>query len=261
MPWPTFELYAQFPAFLLVLFRIAGLTLTTPLFSSPVLPGQVRILLAVAIAAAVFPMMSVHLTVPVTLGSALTGLVGELAIGIFIGFCVSLIFMGLQLAAEIISHQSGMMLGAVYNPMLDSSESSISQLYYFAAMIGFLGVGGHRELIRAVLDSFAAIPPLGFKLTDGLLELLLDLVTTSFEMAIRVSGPTVIALMLALLALGFVSRTMPQLNILTVGFPLKLVMALLMVALTMMSLEPLLLEAFEEGMSSIRAGLGMAPQA
>ena len=254
MPWPTFELYAQFPAFLLVLFRIAGLTLTTPLFSSPVLPGQVRILLAVAIAAAVFPMMSVHLTVPVTLGSALTGLVGELAIGIFIGFCVSLIFMGLQLAAEIISHQSGMMLGAVYNPMLDSSESSISQLYYFAAMIGFLGVGGHRELIRAVLDSFAAIPPLGFKLTDGLL-------TTSFEMAIRVSGPTVIALMLALLALGFVSRTMPQLNILTVGFPLKLVMALLMVALTMMSLEPLLLEAFEEGMSSIRAGLGMAPQA
>ncbi|MBI4578809.1 MAG: flagellar biosynthetic protein FliR [Planctomycetes bacterium] len=259
MPWPMFEAYAKLPAFLLVLFRIGGVVLASPLFSAPVLPGQVKVLLTVAMAAAVFPLAAVHLTVPVTLGTAVTGLMGELAVGLLIGFGVSLIFLGVQLAAEIISHQSGILLGTVFNPMLDSSESILSQLYYFVALMAFVAVGGHRGLVRALLDSFATVPPLGFKMTPGLTDLLLDLLTASFELAIRASGPTVVALMLALLALGFLSRTMPQLNILTVGFPLKLVVALVVMALTMMSLEPVLLEAFEYGMDSIRGGLGLAP--
>lgn len=257
MSVPLFDIYMALPAFLLVVFRIGGLMLTTPLFSAPVIPAQVRVLLAVAIAAAVFPLTSVHITVPVTLATAVAGLVGELAIGLFIGFAVSLIFLGLQIAAEIISHQSGMILGSVFNPMLDGSESAISQLYYFAALVGFLAVGGHRALMRALLDSFAAVPPLSFTATQGLTELLLDLLTVSFELAVRVSGPVIIALMVALLSLGLISRTMPQLNILTVGFSLKLVIALLMVALTMMSMEPLLIEAFNVGLDSIRSGLGM----
>jgi flagellar biosynthetic protein FliR len=257
MPLPLFELYAKFPAFLLVLFRIAGLMLAAPLFSAATMPTQLRAMLAVAMAAAVFPMVSTQVAVPVTLATAIPGLLGELVIGLFIGFCVSLIFMALQLAAEIISHQAGMTMGSVYNPMLDSSESVLSQLYYYAALMVFLAVGGHRELIRALLDSFAAVPLLGFNLTDSLTDLLLSLTTTSFELAIRVSGPAVVALMLTLLGLGFLSRTIPQLNILTVGFPVKLVLALLMVAMTMMSLEPLLLDAFEAGVNDIRAGLGI----
>lgn len=261
MTWSLFNLYGVFPAFLLVLFRIGGLVFAAPFFSSAVIPIRIRILLVLAITAAVFPMASVHLSVPVTLATALTGLLGELAIGLFIGFCVSIMFMSVQIAAEFVSHQAGLLLGAAYNPMMDSSESVLSQLYYFAAMLGFLAVGGHRQLVRALLDSFQTIPPLGFRLTDGILDLVLSLMTTAFEMAVRISGPVVLALMLALLALGFISRTVPQLNILTIGFPLKLMLALFVLALTVMSLEPLLIEMFETSMDGVRQVLSLAPRA
>jgi flagellar biosynthetic protein FliR len=89
--------------FLLVLFRIGGLMLAAPIFSSAIFPTQVRILLAMAITAAVFPLVSASATVPVTVASAIGGLVGELAIGLLIGFSLSLMFMGVQLAAEFIS--------------------------------------------------------------------------------------------------------------------------------------------------------------
>lgn len=261
MPWTMFNLYASLPAFLLVLFRIGGLVLAAPLFSSAIIPARVKILMSMAMAAAVFPFASVHLAGPVTLGTALAGLAGELAIGLFIGFCVSIMLMSVQVAAEFVSHQAGILLGSVFNPMMDSSESMISQLYYFAAMMVFLAIGGHRQLVRALLDSFQTIPPLGFRLVDGLADLVLDLMTVAFELAIRISAPTIVALMLALVALGFISRTMPQLNILTIGFPLKLMLALLMLALTVMSLETLLLELFETSMDGVRGVLSLPPRA
>lgn len=261
MPWSVFELYANWPAFLLVLFRIGGLTLAAPIFSASLFPMEVKLLLTLAIAAAVYPLTTVQLVAPVTLDIALSGLVGELVIGLVIGFSLSLMFMSVQIAAEFISHQCGMTLGTSYNPMLDASESVFSQLYYFAAIMGFFAAGGHRELIRALIGSFATLPPLAFKLTHGIVELMVSLMTVSFEMAIRISGPTIVALMLALLVLGFLSRTIPQLNILTIGFPLKLGVALLVMGLTIMSLEPLLLEAFETGMNGVRVALGLPEQA
>jgi flagellar biosynthesis protein FliR len=261
MPWTIFSLYMSFPAFLLVLFRIGGLVLAAPLFSSAAIPMRIKMLMTVAMAAAVFPSASVHLTMPLTLETALTGLLGEMAIGLFIGFCLSIMLMSVQLAAELMSHQAGILLGSVFNPMLDNSESVLSQLYYFAALLGFLAIGGHRQVVRALLDSFETIPPLGFQFTGGLVELVLDLVAVAFEIAIRISAPTVIALMLAMLALGFISRTVPQLNILTIGFPLKLGLALLVMALTVMSLEPLLLEVLDTGIAGVRSVLSLPPHA
>jgi flagellar biosynthetic protein FliR len=258
MPWSLFSIYANLPAFLLVLCRISGLVFAAPLFSSAVIPARVRILLVMAMSAAVFPFASAHLTVPVTLATALTGLVGEAAIGLLIGFCITLMFLGVQIAAEFVGHQAGMLIGSAYNPMLDNSESVLSQLYYFTAMLGFLAIGGHRQLVRSLLSSFETLPPLSFRVTENLVDLVLDLITVSFEIGIRMSGPTVIALMVALVAMGFISRTVPQLNILTIGFPLKMVLALVALALTVMSLEPLLIEAFDTGMDGVRVVLNQA---
>lgn len=259
MPWSMAELHALLPAFLLVLFRIAGLMLAAPFFSSAALPAQFKVGLSVAIALAVFPVMAVHITVPVTLASALIGLIGELMIGLLIGLAITLLFMGIQLAVDVISHQSGMMLGAVFNPMLDTSGTAVEELFVLVTMMVFLGIGGHRAVVSTLLDSFAAIPPLTFRVTDSLVNLLMDLLTVSVELAIRVGGPTIVALLLALLTLGFLSRTMPQLNILTIGFPIKLSIALLVMAMTMMTLEPVLLDTFAAGMDGLRMGLGLAP--
>lgn len=256
MPWSMAYIYAMLPAFLLVLFRISGLMLSAPIFSSGAIPMQFKVFMAVAISLAVFPVVTPEIAAPVTLASAVTGLMAEMAIGLMIGFGVTMVFVGLQVAGQIVSQQAGIALGDVFNPMFDSSSTVVSELYFFVAMVIFLSVGGDHALMRAVLDSFETMPLLSDVPTESLAALLIDWLNLSFTIAIRMGGPTMLALLLAFLTLGFVSRTVPQLNLMTVGFPIKLAMALFIMAVTMMSLEPVLLDGIDTAMGGVRRMIG-----
>lgn len=251
MPWSIANLYGLLPAFVLVLFRVSGLVIAAPIFSSPMLPNQFKVLLCVGISLAVFPVMIPSITVPVTLSSAVGGLAGELAIGVLIGLGISLIFSGLQMAGQLISQQAGLSLGDVFNPMSDTSTTVVSEIYFYVATVIFLAVGGDRALIRALLDSFRSIPPLALSSPASFAGVLISMLTLSFTIAIRVGGPTMLALLLSFIALGFISRTVPQLNLLTIGFPIKLAMALVVMAMTLMSIEPVLLEGVQTCMDAI----------
>lgn len=250
--------YAALPVFLLVLARVAGLMLASPLFAGSMIPLQINVILAVTMSLAVFPLMITQVAVPVTLGSALAGLAGELALGLVLGMGVTLIFIGVQMAAQVASQQAGLALGEVFNPLLESTTTELSQLYFIVSMGVFLAVDGHHALIRALMDSFSTIPLLGFKPEAGLIDLLISILTASFIIALRVSGPVMLALMLGFLTLGFISRTVPQFNLLTIGFPVKLAMALFLMAMTMITLEPILIDGMNDVMDDLRAGLGIS---
>lgn len=259
MPLSLAEIYKLLPAFLLVLFRVGGLVLAVPFFSSAGVPPQAQVALVLAMSITVFPMLATCLPDTVTLGSAVGGLLGELAIGLFVGLGVTFIFLGVEIAGEAIGQQSGIRLGAVFNPMLESESSLVSELYYMVAFVVFLAVGGDHAVMRTLLDSFATIPPLGFRLASDLVSQLIDMMALSFMVAIRIGGPVVLSLMLAYLVLGFISRTVPQLHLLTIGFPIKLSIALLVMAMAVMSLESVLMDVLAAGMDVVRGGLGLDP--
>jgi flagellar biosynthetic protein FliR len=259
MPWPLFESYTLLPAFMLVLARMAGLMMAAPVFSSTLIPMRAKVLLTLAMSMAVFPMVSAHMTVPVTLVSAASGMVGELMIGLFIGFGASLLFLAVQVAGQVMGQQAGLALGAVFNPVMDSSMTAGAQLFFFVALMVFVGVGGHRDLVEALLQSFQTIPPLGFRLSEDLTALIVELLGLSFMWAIRIAGPVMLALVVTLVALGFIGRSVPQLNILTVGFPLKAGVGVLVMALSIVSLEPVLMDGWAACMDAVRVGLGLTP--
>lgn len=245
------------PAFMLVLARVSGIVLAAPLFSGSVIPAQIKALLVAAISMAVFPLLGPGVRVPLTLGTAVAGLVGELALGLLIGFGVSLILAGVQLAIQTVSQQAGLALGEVFNPMLETSAPIAAELYFYVCMVVFVTIGGHRALVRALLDSFAAIPPMAFRVDADITALLVELLAVSFILAVRVGGPLILALLLAFLTLGFLSRTMPQLHLLSIGFPIKIALAILFMAMTIMSLEPLLVDSLGRALGDLRTGLGM----
>lgn len=259
MPLPLFGFYGLLPAFMLVLCRVGGLMLTAPVFSSMALPLQVRALLAAAISLAVFPMAAPWLPTQVTLAEGLAGLLGELAIGVLLGLAVQLVLTGVEMAAEMVGQMSAMRLGEVFNPMLESSAGALGELYTLVVMMVFIAARGDHALIRALLDSFQTVPPLGLAPTESLLGLVVDLLDLAFALTIRVGGPMALALMLSFMTLGFLSRTIPQMHLMTVGFPLKAAIGLGAAALTFMSLEGVLVDGMREAFESIRLGLGLEP--
>lgn len=260
MPYPFVDIYLALPAFVLVFARISGLMLAAPFFSGSIIPTQIKAILVVAISAAVFPLAAPHAAVPLTMSAVVWGMIGELALGAVIGMGVSLILTGVQMGIQLASQQAGMALGEAFNPMLETSLPVISELYFFVSFAVFLAVGGHRAMVRALLDSFEALPLMGLRVDESMLLLMIGLVIVAFTVAIRVAGPMMLALLLSFMTLGFLSRTVPQLNILTVGFPVKMMLALLVMALTIMSLEPVLTGSLARVMEELRQGLGMGVQ-
>ncbi len=259
MPFGWMSIYGELPAYLLVVARVSGIAIAAPFFSGSMIPMRIKALFVIALAAAVFPLITAHAQValPADLATAAGGLASELALGWLIGFSVAAIFMAVQLGIQMASQQAGMALGEVFNPMLDSSLPIASELYFYISMLIFLSVRGHHALIRALLDSFETIPLLGFSMTEQALALTVNILAVSFGLAIRVGGPIVLALLLAFMTLGFISRTMPQLNILAVGFPIKILIALVMMALTVMSLEAVVLDSVAQAVDGVRTLLGL----
>jgi flagellar biosynthetic protein FliR len=150
----------------------------------------------------------------------------EALVGMLLGLGLAILFAGIQVSGQIVSQMSGMSLADVFNPGFDTNVSVFAQLFYFLTLAVFLIIGGHRMLIDAVLQSFQWAPPGCLTLGDTYVDTLVSILTQSFALGIRATAPVLASLLLATLVLGLVSRTLPQLNIIMVGFNLNAMLTL-----------------------------------
>lgn len=208
--------------FALILTRASGLVLAGPPFGGADLPAQARVMLALMLAALVFPgQIDTPVAPPVTLAGYLPAIGLELFVGYLLGSATVLLFSGIQLAGQIIGQMSGMTFADLYSPGLDANVPLLSQLLYMIALAIFLLADGHRLAMGGLLETFRALPPGGVSLSATLSESVVTLLTQSFSLGIRVAAPATAALLLASLVLGIVSRTLPQLNVMALGFGLN----------------------------------------
>jgi len=259
MPWSLFDILLALPVFALVLFRITGLMLTAPIFGSRVIPMQIRVAVAVVVATIAFPLVSGQAPSELSLSAALVGGIGEMMIGASIGLGLTLLLLGAEVAGLIVGRQAGVALANVYDPVQNQDVSVVGQVYSITMIVLFLLVGGHRATMAALLDTFTVIPLLSFGADDTVLVLLVEMLAAAFMLGIRLAGPVLIALFMLGIALAFLSRTMPQLNILTVGFPLRLLVGMAIAGIALHACEGVLLDAIWDGVVMVRETFGLDP--
>jgi len=242
------------PAFALVLARVAGMVLAVPMFASAQLPALIKVMLIAALSLMAFPLVAGKLPLSISLAAAVAGMIGEFIIGELLGLAAGAVLFGAQMAGKIVSHQSGFTLGQVVNPLFDEEVTVMDQLWFFAAFMVFLTVGGHLSVASSLLFSFDRIPPLALAADPRLLDFAVGMIESMFDVALRLAGPAILALLLASLVMGFLTKTMPQLNVLSVGFAAKIAVALGLTALTVASSEGTLVRTIYEGFEQF-AGL------
>lgn len=231
--------------FVLVFLRVSGIFVFGPIVSSPSLPARFRIYLSMAIAVLMMgavqaPRVEIHNMVDLVVA-----MVGEILVGFVLGSFLQMIFQSLQLAGQTAGQQLGLSLANVINPQFDEQTSTTSVVYATVASLTFFGIGAHREMIAALLETFDAIPPAEVFYRDSVRELALAVFQQSMVFALRVAAPVTVVLLLAEITMGFIGRTVPQLNILSVGFSLRILLGLF---ITMASLGGAM-EVFLEEMS------------
>jgi flagellar biosynthetic protein FliR len=213
--------------FTLVLTRVSALVMTAPLFGTQALPRRFRALLAVAMSLLVTPVYLGATLPPVTqLADYGRLLANEALVGLLLGFGMNMLFSGIQVAGQVVSQMSGLSLADVFNPGIEEDASVFSQLFYFLTLAVFVAIGGHRMVTEALLETFAAAPPGHAALGTDFVEVLTGVLTQSFVLGIRAAAPLLTALLLSNLVLGLISRTLPQINVIAVGFGLNSLLAL-----------------------------------
>lgn len=257
MHLPIADILLALPAYVLVLSRITGLMLTAPIFGSMVVPRRFRVGLAVMLAALVFPLLHGRTPSEITLSMAIVGGLGELMIGAIIGLSLSILLMAAEVAGLIVGRQAGLALANVFDPTRNERVSIMGQVYSISLTVIFLLAGGHRATMAALLDTFEVIPLLSFRFNETFVLLLVEALAATFVLGIRLAGPVLIALFMVGTALAFLSRTMPQLNILTIGFTLRLLVALAVGALALSACKDLMLDAVWDGVDLVRAAFGL----
>lgn len=226
-----------FLVFTLVFTRVSGLLMTVPIFGTPEIPVQVRALMAFALALLITPVQAnVPIAEPGSLLDYLLLLGSELLVGVALGLGILILFSGVQVAGQLIGRTSGLALADVYDPSTGENIPELAHLLYLVTMAVFVAIGGHRIVLAGLLETFAAMPP-GSGLLITNLETLFDVMQTllaeSFVLGIRAAAPLLTALLLATLVTALISRTLPQLNVLAIGFGINALVTFGVLALSL----------------------------
>jgi len=225
--------------FLLVLGRTSGLVISAPFWGSRVIPGLARAWMTVVLSAACYPFVStVALPTGTTAASEagamlflVLALGGEILLGIGIGWAAQMLFAGLRLAAQELEMKMGLSLAQMIDPQWGDRSSALGALFELIAVLVFFAMNGHRLLIEALHSSYTVFPLAGPKLDFA--RMLAGSAGEIFSIALRVSAPVVIGLLLSDIVLGVMSRAIPQMNVFSVAMPVQLALGLLLLFLTL----------------------------
>jgi len=213
--------------FMLVLTRITGVFLFTPLLTSASIPRSFKTLLAFAFTVAIYPFVPQGvLPTEMTLAALLPLLFTELFIGVIMGLIMGSPMMAIQMGGYIMGYQMGLSLAESFNPELDTNSSVVGQLLFYLSIFIYIGIGGFEIVFVTLADSFHYIGSGTFTIADTPLQLLLAVINSGFELALRVASPILGVISLLLIAMGFIMKTMPQINIMSIGFSIQIVTGL-----------------------------------
>jgi flagellar biosynthetic protein FliR len=242
---------ADLESFLLCFFRITTLIMVAPIFGNARVPVVIKTAMSLGICLVVFPGIT-HLESPVTeLGQFLSLAVREVFAGALIGMAAHVLFAGVQMGGTLIGIQMGFAIVRVMDPLAQEQRSVIAELYLFFAVLVFLILDGHHLLIKALVLSFKIIQLGTFAFVLSSLQGFIRLVGAIFMIGLEVAAPVMAVLFLTDAAMGLVARTVPQMNVFIIGFPVKIATGLFFLSMTM----PLVFHALNVLFSRLDADL------
>jgi flagellar biosynthesis protein FliR len=227
-------LTGHFLTFTLVFARVAALVAIAPVFGPASAPARVRALLALGLALLLAPLElekpapAVH-----SLVDYLVLVGGEALVGMTLGLGILLLFTAMHVAGQIVSQMSGVQLAEVIDPSFDANVPAFSQLFFYVTLAVFVTIGGHRRVMEALLDTFVWLPAGQASVSRSVTEAMTTLLAESFVLGLRAAAPAMVALLLAALVMGLISRTLPQLNVMALGFGLNALVTLAAVSVSL----------------------------
>jgi flagellar biosynthesis protein FliR len=229
----------------LVLARVLGLCLTAPGLAVPGLSWRFRLGLAVMLGVLLAPLTAGRVAAPTEWAGVAWAGVGEILTGALLGMMAGLIVAGARAAGDLVSAQAGLSTTTLFDPESGEELTPLGRLYGWVALVAFLALDGPLALVRAVAGSYEAIPAGRFPLSHQTVAGAFGQVGRGLQLALRAAAPAAIALIMAGIAIAWLSRTTPMLPFLALALPIRIVFGIVLVLLGIAALAMTLTGAWD----------------
>jgi flagellar biosynthesis protein FliR len=239
-------------AFALALVRAAAWLVVSPPFNTRMIPGSVKAGVAASLALTAAPQLA-HGNVPLDTGGFIVALVTQAFTGFALGMITLVLVNAVQAAGGLVDLFAGFSLASVYDPINNAQTAIFGRFYELVATTLLFTTNGYLLLVNGWIRSFKVVPINGLAVSD------IDKVLTKnlgqfFLASVEVAAPVLGCLFLAEVLLGVLSRAAPQLNIFSLAFPLRVIVALVVVALAIPLIGPAVGNLVREAVAPLGAG-------
>lgn len=233
--------------------RVSGIFALMPILSMQEIPLQIKGWLAAGIALVIYPITASHLISPMNLDMGFFLAVLEHAlVGVLIGLILLVYYTAFLMAGEFYSLQMGFGVINVIDPLSETSIPILGQLKSLFALTIFTIIDGHHMIIEALVYSFAALPELGLASGKPLTAGLLLAIKEMFVIAFQIAAPVVGTLFLIEFIMGIMSKVAPQMNVMVVGFQIKIVVGMLLLVASLPTVYHMSIRLFDRSFHVIR---------
>ncbi|MEN9595654.1 MAG: hypothetical protein RL236_88 [Pseudomonadota bacterium] len=257
MNFTEVQLLNSMAMFVFPLMRISTMFVSMPVFSTHTIPAQIRVILSGALAFIVMPLLPQLPQVEIMSYEGIMIGIQQVAIGLTTGFILQMVFAAVIFAGQGVAYGMGLGFASMVDPQNGQQVPVVAQIYMMLTTLLFLSLDGHLLLIKLLIDSFTSLP-IGqiFDLND--VWAIITWGGRIFSDGLLLTMPVIISLLLVNVVFGVASKSAPQLQIFSVGFPITLMLGILLMWITIPDFLELLPDIFDGGYTLIKQLLRLA---
>lgn len=237
--------------FLIVFCRVAGALMVMPVFADAQIPMDIQLAFALAVAFVLTPVVGKSVPpIPESASLLILLVVSEIVIGVFLGAVARTLIGALHVAGSVIAFVSSLANAMVWDPITEQQGALVTGYLGLIALVLVLVSDLHHLMLKGIADSYTLFVP-GHPLSfHDAGELLSRHVAGSFRLGVQLAAPFVIFNLAFNLALGLLSRLMPQMQVFFVGLPFQLAANLLLMGITTSAIFMVFLRYYEDALAA-----------
>jgi flagellar biosynthesis protein FliR len=219
-------------AWMMVFLRASGMLAVFPLFASPTVPRRLRAALGAGMALLLAQVLPPIDGVPGTLWGLVGLMIGEVAVGLSLGFLCRLVFFAVEIAGMLIGMEIGLMMPAGVNPSTGEQSSAPAAVLYYLAIVLWLGLDLHHWALAAFQRTYEVLPVGQARLNAGVVDMVVGRSVHLFGVALLITAPVMAVAFIITLVFTVLGRAVPQMNVFAESFALRILAGLSVMGLT-----------------------------
>lgn len=232
------EIMSWVGAFIWPLIRVSAMIGAAPIFGALTIPVRVKLVLSVVITLIILPLLPPLPQVDPLSGTAFLITLNQILIGAAMGLAMQLFFAIFVVGGQIIAFQMGLGFASMIDPNSGTQVPVLSQFYVIFLTLVFLALDGHLVMIEVIVDSFRTMPVAAHGMSADNISTLIAWSSVMYSGAVQIALPAIASLLLINLTFGVVTRSAPQFNIFSVGFPVTILAGFFIMLVTLPAMIP-----------------------